>query len=103
VRILLDECVHAGVKAAFPGHEVRTVSEIGRQSSSDPALLDAAEAFDVFVTVDRKLPFQNRIDNRRFGVVLVRVPSNRIEAYRPLFPALLKCVESITPGELAEV
>ena len=61
MRILLDECVHAGVKAAFPGHEVRTVAEIGRRSSADCVLLEAAQrSFDVFVTIDRKCRFNSK-------------------------------------------
>ncbi len=56
MRILLDECVNAGVKAAFPGHAVKTVSEIGWQGSKDGPLLAYAQgSFDVFVTIDRKL------------------------------------------------
>ena len=56
MRILLDECVNAGVKAAFPGHAVRTVTEISWRGSKDDLLLARAEnLFDVFVTIDRRL------------------------------------------------
>ena len=73
MRILLDECVHAGVRAAFPGHEVRTVSEIGRQSSADGPLLTIAQrSFDVFVTIDRSLRHQQEIANLQLAVIVVR-------------------------------
>jgi hypothetical protein len=49
VRILIDECVHAGVRRAFTGHEVKTVTQIGWRSSKDAPLLEFAEtAFYVF-------------------------------------------------------
>lgn len=56
MRILLDECVNTGVKKAFVGHTVSTVTEIGwRQSKDGPLLKHAENHFDVFVTIDRRL------------------------------------------------
>jgi predicted nuclease of predicted toxin-antitoxin system len=56
VRILIDECVHIGVKRAFNGHLVKTVNEIGWRSIKDgPLLMFAQDEFDVFVTIDRNL------------------------------------------------
>lgn len=104
MRILLDECVHAGVKRAFLGHEVRTVGEIGRRSTTDSGLLDAVHrSFDVFVTIDRKLPIQQQIQRLSLGVILVRVRNNTLDSYRPLFPRLAKAAEAIRPGELIEI
>ena len=91
MRILLDECIHAGVRAAFPGHSVSTVSEAAWRSSKDNTLPGLAEReFDVSVTIDRKL--EHQIDLRRFALafVMVRVaatPSQRI------FRALISCSE----------
>ena len=46
MHILLDECVHVGVKAAFPGHAVRTVSETGWSGSGGgPSTFEARPAF----------------------------------------------------------
>ncbi len=104
MRILLDERVNAGVKAAFPGHAVKTVSEIGWQGSKDGPLLAYAENwFDVFVTIDRKLPRQHDLGKLRLGVVMARVPSNEIGAYQPIFNALLKAAATVKPGEIIHV
>ena len=55
MRILLDECVNAGVKAAFAGHEIKTVTEAGWRGAKDgPLLALAQKSFDVFVTIDRR-------------------------------------------------
>ena len=62
MRILLDECVHVGVKAAFPGHTVKAVSETAWRGSKDGPLLSYAQAhFEVFVTIDRKLERQHNL------------------------------------------
>jgi len=79
VRILLDECVNAGVRAAFPGHSVKTVSEISWRSSKDgPLLAHAEKAVDVFVTIDRKLGRQHDLKRLRLGFVVAHVPDNEI-------------------------
>jgi len=104
VRILLDECVNAGVKAAFPGHAVRTVSEIGRQGTKDGSLLAyAQDSFDAFVTIDRKLERQHDLKKLRMGVVVARVPRNEIVAYRPIFAALLAVPTRVKAGEIIHV
>ena len=77
MRILIDECVHAGVKGAFNGHAVKTVSEMGWRSSKDaPLLMVAQDQFDVFVTIDRSLERQQNLAKVRMGIVVVRVPSS---------------------------
>jgi hypothetical protein len=96
--------VHAGLKRAFPGHAVQTVTEIGWRGSKDGPLLGyASERFDVFVTVDRKLEQQQRIATFRVGVVLVRLPDNRIESYEEIFEEIRIAAESVRTGELRVV
>ena len=91
MRILLDECVNAGVKAAFPGHAVKTVAEIGWRGSEDaPLLTHAQQSFDVFVTIDQKLERQHDLTKLRLGFVIVRVPDNQIGSYRPIFAEMLR-------------
>jgi hypothetical protein len=103
VRILLEECVNAGVKAAFPGHAVRTVSEIGRQWTKDgPLLANAQGSFDVFVTIDRRLERQHDLRKLCMGVV-ARVPRNEIAAFRPVFAALLEAATRVKAGEIIHV
>ena len=104
MRILLDECVHAGVKAAFTGHAVKTVSEIGWRSAKDgPLLSHAQEHFDVFVTIDRKLEHEWSLKEFKLGFVIVRVPSNEIASYRPIFEHLKRAAESVRLGEVKYV
>ena len=60
MRILLDEGVNPRLRLAFPGDEVKTVPEMGWRSLTNGKLMkEAAPQFDVFVTLDRNLQFQN--------------------------------------------
>ena len=104
MRIILDECVNAGVKAAFPGYAVKTVSESGWRSSKDTVLLAFAENnFDVFVTIDRNLEKQHNLKKMKLGFVVARVPSNEISSYRPIFNELQRAADRVKPGETIHV
>jgi hypothetical protein len=101
VRILLNECVNAGVKAAFPGQAVKMVSETGWRSAKDEPLLAFAENhFDVLITIDRNLDKQHNLKKYKLGFVIARVPNNEIISYYPIFTALLDAARSVKPGEV---
>jgi hypothetical protein len=68
------------------------------------ALLDAiADKFDALITVDKRLSQQQHIKDRLFGVVVLRVRSNRLSDLLPLVPALLAALSSLEPGVVNEV
>lgn len=104
MRILLDECVNACLRTAFPGHIVKTVSEIGWRGTEDGLLLEFAQTeFDVFVTVDRNLERQNDLKKFLLGFVVVRVRSNEINAYRPIFSHIQEAAQRVRSGEIVYV
>ncbi len=104
MRILLDECVPARLKAAFAGHSVTTVTESGWRSTSDAPLIQFAERhFDVFVTVDRTIVTQLALRKFRMGIVIARVPKNRLQDFEPIFEELNAAVERVTEGEVVYV
>jgi hypothetical protein len=78
---------------------------MGWAGTSNGALLSLVDqaGFEAFVTVDRGVAFQQRIRDRRFGVVALRAPSNDIAALRPLMPALLAALPPLQPGELVHI
>jgi len=59
--------------------------------------------FDALVTVDKRLPQQQRIAVRPFGVVVLRVKSNRLADLLPLIPGLLEALSTLEPGVVKEV
>jgi hypothetical protein len=62
MRILLDECINPRVRAAFKGHRVKTVVEMGWQGITNGKFLALAESdFDVFVTLDQNLEYQQNV------------------------------------------
>lgn len=99
VRILLDECLPKGLKRELPGLTVRTVPEMGWASKRNGELLALADGqFDVFVTVDRNLSFQNDVHRFTVAVVVLRATGNRLVDLRPLVPELIATMARVSPG-----
>jgi predicted nuclease of predicted toxin-antitoxin system len=101
VRLLLDECVDRRLAREIRGHEVSTVSELGWAGVRNGELLIRASGkFDVFVTVDRNLAFQQRTADLPLAVVILRARTNRLIDLKLLVPALLDRLQNVKPGEV---
>ena len=72
------------------GHDVKTVLQMGWAGIKNGDLLILAEGeFEVFVTVDRNLSFQQNLTNYNIAVIVLRARTNRLRDLRPLMPELL--------------
>jgi uncharacterized protein DUF5615 len=62
MRVLLDECVPRALREELLGHEVMTVAEVGWAGVKNGELvLLAARRFDLLLTVDRNLEYQQNL------------------------------------------
>jgi predicted nuclease of predicted toxin-antitoxin system len=104
MRVLLDSCVPRGLRASLPGHEVLTAHEMGWGDLDNGDLLDVmAGGFDALVTVDKRLPQQQPVTRRPFGVIVLRAKSNRLGDLLPLSAELLSALSVLRPGEVREI
>jgi hypothetical protein len=104
MRVLLDECVPRGLRAELPGHEVTTVAEAGWAGVKNGALLQLAETrFDVLLTVDRNLEYQQSFSGLTIAVIVIDAPSNDITILRPLMRAVLGALAEPQPGTVTHV
>jgi predicted nuclease of predicted toxin-antitoxin system len=104
MRILLDNCVPRRLADHIQGHEVANVVDLGWADLKNGTLLEAmARNFDALVTVDSSMPFQQRLDDRPFALVVMRAKSNRFTDLLPLVPALLDALAEVKPGEVREI
>jgi len=104
MRILLDESLPAELAAEIPGHEVRTVHDLGWASLKNGELLArCAREFDAFVTADQNLQFQQNLKAIQVAVVILAANSNRISALRPLIPGLLEALGTTPRGSSTRV
>jgi hypothetical protein len=96
---LLDECVDRRLARHIPGHDVKTARQMGWTTIKNGELLAlASQAFDVFVTVDRNLSFQQDLGRTPMAVVVLATRSNRLADPLPQVPDLLASIASAKPG-----
>jgi predicted nuclease of predicted toxin-antitoxin system len=104
VRILLDECVPRKLGGHLPGHAVTTVPKQKLGGSRDDRLLQAAAAgFDLIITVDRNLIFQQHVRTIPVAVIVLHATSNRLAALLPLVPELLSTINRIKSRQVLHV
>jgi hypothetical protein len=99
VRLLLDECIDWRLSREIAGHEVKTARQMGWTAIRNGELLAlAAKEFDVFVTVDRNLTFQQNLGTYPITVMVPRARTNRLADLRLLVPELLAALQSARAG-----
>lgn len=83
---------------ALPGHEVRTVVEMGWGGIKNGDLLAlAASSFDAFITVDKNLPYQQNLSSLALAVIVLDAQSNELPALLPLVSRLEQTLTTLTP------
>src|SRR5213075_2730961 len=101
MRILIDECVDWRLLRDLAPHDVKTVRQMGWAQTVNGALLALAEqTFDIFVTTDKNLSFQQHVARFNIGVVVLRARSARLRHLRELVPTLLKVLPDVKTGEV---
>jgi hypothetical protein len=101
MRILLDECLPKDFAGELTGHHVKTVPQAGWASISNGKLLlliAESRKFDLFLTMDKQLPQQNKIRQLPFAVVVLRAKSNRLEHIFPFATLLLRRIDEFKAG-----
>jgi hypothetical protein len=104
MRVLLDENVPKKLKRAFPGYVVSTVTEMGWAGTSNGALLAMAEGiFDVLLTVDKSIQYQNNFADKKIILVTMIVKQNKIQFLLPLVPKVIQALQSAAPGQVINI
>lgn len=95
MRILLDESLPRKLGFLLPGHFVRTVVQMGWSGLSNGHLLQtAAPHFDVLVSGDKNMQYQQNEASLPMLVITLAATSNRLENLLPLVPDLLALLEN---------
>ena len=105
MRVLLDEQLPRRLVRELTGHDVRTVQQQGWAGFQNGEILRRAadEGFQVFLTGDRNLQFQQNLVRARIDVVILVAPSNKIDDLLPLVPRALEAINASKPGQLERV
>lgn len=105
MKILFDHCTPRRLRRLLAAHLVRTSAEMGWDALRNGLLLDQAEAggFEVLLTVDQNLRYQQNLTGRTVSVVVMVALSNKYTSLVPLIPQVEAVLLTLQPGQLYEV
>ena len=107
MRLLLDECLPRRTKFLFAesGHECETVRDAGFSGKENGELIALAEKqqFNVLITIDKNIRYQQNIAGRNIAILIIRAASNDLDDIRPHVPQVLAALRSIKLGQIVEV
>ncbi len=104
MKVLLDECVPRKLRRLIAGHEVFTVTERGWSGIKNGKLLALAEAeFEVFLTVDQNLKYQQNLKALNISIILLVAKNNRLKTLLPLMHEVGEALTNIKAGDFIRV
>lgn len=104
MKLLLDECVPRPLTKQFRGHDVATIEQAGLKGLENGDLLKSACLdFEVLVTVDKNIEYQQNPKNLPMAVLILSANSNRLEDLVPLIPNALAGLNDIKQGEIITI
>lgn len=89
MKILLDENIHLRIKEEFQKpHEVFTARELNWNGKKNGELLELCEKnnFDIMITLDKNLHYQQNLSKHSLKVILLRVKNNRYITIKEILP-----------------
>ena len=104
MKLLLDECTPKRLRVDFVGHEVLTIEQAGFKGLKNGALIRlASRQFDVLITVDQNLPFQQNLAPHSVAILILVGRSNRYSDLKSLVPKALEALLTIKAGEIVRI
>jgi hypothetical protein len=104
VKLLLDECVDRRLARKLHGHTVETIPHMGWAGKKNGELPRLAEQqFDVFITTDQNLSFQQNLPRFNLAVLILYAPTNRLVDLIPLVSQILAALPNIKIGQTMHI
>lgn len=104
MRILLDECLDWRLCRILMGHHCASVGAMGWRGLTNGKLLQKAEqTFDVFITIDRNLAFQQNLAKFNLAIIVLEAQSTRFLHTAPLMSQVLVALETIEPRDVVRI
>ncbi|HJQ58287.1 MAG TPA: DUF5615 family PIN-like protein [Vineibacter sp.] len=101
---MLDACVPHWLRRELGAADVTTARYAGLDELSDSDLLAAVDGrYDVLVTLDQNMSFQQNLAGRRLAVIVLHPADQSPESFRALVLALIEALADVVPGEVRRV
>jgi predicted nuclease of predicted toxin-antitoxin system len=104
MRILIDECLNWRLSRALTGHYAVSAQKMGWAGLQNGALLmEAEKQFDVFITGDLNLNFQQNVTKYKIAVVVLHAESTQLHHMMPLMRKVLALLPMLKSGQVVDV
>lgn len=105
MKILLDENLPHRLRPLLIGHDVFTVAFMKWNGVENGQLLAlaAADGFDAVLTKDTGMPYEQNTQALPCSIVVLEAPTNELDDIRPLVPAILERLKTLSPRTFARV
>ncbi len=104
MRILLDECLPKKLKRELAEFDVMTVADCQWKGKKNGQLLRLAEKqFDLFITIDRGIRYQQNLVQFDLAVITLSAPTNRFESLQPLMAEVKRVIHQLSPGKVLQI
>jgi hypothetical protein len=98
LKVLIDECLPGDLVEWLPAWDLKTVQQVGWAGVKNGDLLLRAEReFDLFLTADKNLRYQQNLKGRRLAILVL--PSNRLKLLRRMVADIEAAIGDIIPGK----
>ena len=102
MRVLFDQGTPAPLRKSLSGHSVSTVFEMGWSALANGALLALAEdQFDLFVTTDQNLRYQQKLSGKQLAIMVL--PTTSWPEIQKRLDIVISAVDGITAAEYLEL
>jgi len=102
MRILLDECLPIPMRGCFTSHQCVAVSDRGWKGIKNGELLRLAEGqFDLFITADQSIRYQQNISGRR--IPILELSTNDLRRILAAVSLLQSAIETIKASEFRQL
>jgi predicted nuclease of predicted toxin-antitoxin system len=103
VRVFFDQNVPRRLAQFLTGHEVTRAAELGWEELKNGELLAQAElhGFDVFISCDRNLAYQQRVEDRK--IAIVGLSTNNWPVMKEYTERIAQALNEAAPGRFRSV
>lgn len=105
MKVLIDENLPHELRNELPGHDCYTTAYMKWAGIVNGELLKLAldAGFDVLVTTDRGLEYEQNLAMMPVEVLIIRVKRNTTRFLRPVLPDVLLALSNLRPGQLVKI
>ena len=104
MRVLIDECLNWRICRALAGHHCTSAQKMGWAGLTNGDLLKQAEAqFDLLITGDRNLSFQQEMTSFNIAVVVLHPKTTKLDDTFELIPKVISLLPTLQPGDVVDV